>query len=102
MIDAAGNFAGVLTQNHAAGGLQHRANKFGLDEMDNQESKRLVGQLLKPMHRTIQPLLPLLEAGHYFIDCKHGCLPVLENSKVVGILNLSRFCEAQHSVAQSN
>ncbi|MBK8971661.1 MAG: CBS domain-containing protein [Hahellaceae bacterium] len=91
VVDATGTFVGVLTQKTMLREAFNIANKFGLDEMDNQESKRLVETIVERDAETIQPLLPLLEAGHYFIDCKHGCLPVLDHGKVVGILTSADF-----------
>ena len=40
---------------------------------------------------TIQPQLPLVDAGNYFVDSKHGCLPVVVNGKLEGIITSADF-----------
>ena len=40
---------------------------------------------------TVQPQLPLVNAGNYFVDSKHGCLPVVVNGKLEGIITSADF-----------
>ena len=40
---------------------------------------------------TIQPQLPLLNAGEFFVESKHGCLPVVVEGKLEGILTSADF-----------
>ena len=41
--------------------------------------------------RAIEPDIPLLEAANLMLDQKYGCLPVVEDGKLVGILTESDF-----------
>jgi CBS domain-containing membrane protein len=86
-----GEFAGILTQKAMLREAFNIANKFGMDDLEAQENKRLVETVMEKDAETIQAQLPLLEAGKYFIECKHGCLPVLDGGKVVGILTSADF-----------
>ena len=50
-----------------------------------------VAQVMVNDVETIQPQLPLIDAGNYFIDSKHGCLPVVVNGKLEGIITSADF-----------
>lgn len=86
-----GNYAGVVTQKAVLREAIDIANKFGLADMENQEGKRKVESFMEPDAETVQPALPLVEAGRFFTECKHGCLPVVEEGRVVGILTSADF-----------
>ncbi|MFE8070465.1 CBS domain-containing protein [Marinobacteraceae bacterium S3BR75-40.1] len=86
-----GDFIGLVTQKAVLREMMIVADHFGMDDLERQEKKKKVGELMETGVETIQPQLSLLEAGQYFIDCKHGCLPVLEGGKIVGILTSADF-----------
>ncbi len=86
-----GEYRGVLTQKAMLRGAFNIANRFGMDDLEAQENKRLVESIMECDAETVQAPLPLLEAGKYFIECKHGCLPVLDGGRVVGILTSADF-----------
>ena len=50
-----------------------------------------VAQVMVNDVETIQPQLPLIDAGNYFVDSKHGCLPVVVNGKIEGIITSADF-----------
>ncbi len=89
--DLTGCFEGVLTQKELLKQAFDIANKFGMADLDHQESKRKVRDFMCADARTIAPDTSLREAGEYFVASKYGCLPVLEGKKVVGILTSADF-----------
>lgn len=92
VVDAdSGEYVGLVTHRTVLREAIAIANKFGMAEMEHQESKRYVESLVERDAETVQVQLPLREAGEFFNESKHGCLPVLEEGKVVGILTSSDF-----------
>lgn len=69
--------------------------------------RTLVEEVMTSEIETADPELPLSAAAQVMFDNKFGCLPVLEDSKLVGILTESDFvryfCEAgaRHEVAEA-
>lgn len=96
-----GDYAGVLTQKAMLREAFTIANKFGMDELDAQEAKRQVQSIMETDAETIQPQLPLLEAGRFFLACRHGCLPVLEKGRIVGILTSADFVKLSVRLLES-
>lgn len=91
VVDANGELKGLVTQKSVLRETFLIASHFGMSELEYQEGKKLVADIMETAVETIQPQLPLLEAGRYFLECKHGCLPVVEDGKVVGILTSADF-----------
>lgn len=86
-----GDYVGVVTQKAILREALEIANKFGMADLEYQESKRLVDSIMEKDAETVQPQLSLRDAGRFFVESKHGCLPVLEGGKVVGILSSADF-----------
>ena len=86
-----GDFQGLVTQKTMLREVFRIADRFGMADFEHQANKKKVAELMDTGVETIQPQLPLLEAGRYFVSCKHGCLPVVDNGKIVGILTSADF-----------
>lgn len=86
-----GEFLGVITQKDL---LRHAFSvvaKAGLSQLEAVESTKKVGDVMTRDVETIQPQLALQEAGRFFMACKHGCLPVVVDGKLQGILTSADF-----------
>lgn len=86
-----GEFVGVVTQKAMLAEMLRIADKYGLQGIDRQTEKNAVADILGTDTETIQPQLPLVDAGRFFVERKHGCLPVLQEGKLVGILTSADF-----------
>ncbi len=95
-----GEFLGVVTQKAMLAEILRIADRYGLQEMQTLTERRVVADILGTDVETIQPQLPLADAGKFFMDCKHGCLPVLENGKLVGILTSADFVKLSISLLE--
>jgi len=91
VVNTEGQLIGLVTQKSVLRETFIIASRFGMSDLEYQENKKLVADIMETGLETIQPLLPLLEAGRYFTECKHGCLPVVDEGKVVGILTSADF-----------
>ncbi|MBZ5703002.1 MAG: CBS domain-containing protein [Acidobacteriia bacterium] len=58
----------------------------------------LVGRVMTPNPRTISPTATLLEAIAVFQELRHGCLPVVNGARLVGILTRWDLVEAFRQV----
>ena len=91
VLNEEGSFVGLLTQREVLKQAFDIANRFGMDELERQEKKRLVAEFMDETVETIKRSMPLYDVGEFFLQCKHGCLPVVEDSKIVGIITSSDF-----------
>ena len=91
VLDESGRLAGVLTHKGVLKQAIKIANKFGMDELERQENKILVGDVMDVEPESVQPQMALAMAGRYFLKSKHGCLPVVEEGCLVGILTSADF-----------
>jgi CBS domain-containing protein len=91
VVDGNGRLVGLLT--HAD--LLHAASSVFSDRQDDRNL--LIGQatvktIMQREVLTVDPSVPLLEAGKLMWDSKIGCLPVVQaDGKLVGILTEGDF-----------
>lgn len=86
-----GDFMGVITQREL---LRHAFTvvaKEGLARLEVVESSKSVAEVMTQDVETIQPQLSLKDAGRYFMECKQGCLPVVVDGRLKGILTSADF-----------
>lgn len=91
VVDAAGAFVGVVTQKAMLAEILRIADRHGLQELDREAELQSVAAILGKDVETIQPQLSLAAAGRFFLERRHGCLPVLEQGRLVGILTSADF-----------
>jgi len=91
VVGASGDFKGVVTQKAMLGEILRIVDRYGIKEMERQTEQRAVGEILGTDVEPIQQDLPLADAGKFFLTVKHGCLPVLDNGRLVGILTSAGF-----------
>jgi CBS domain-containing membrane protein len=62
---------------------------------DEEELRQSVvaGEIMRSNVRTVPPTMPVLEAARIMQRHKYGCLPVVEDGKIVGILTEADFLE---------
>lgn len=99
---ASGEFVGVITQKEL---LRHAfavVAKSGLSQLEAVEASKLVIDVMTRDVETIQPQLPLQEAGRFFMSCKHGCLPIVVDGKLLGILTSADFVKLSVKLLEGN
>ena len=91
VLDEDGQLAGMVSQRDLFRGALLRALGYG----SHAEKKMLDTVLVKEVMVTdlvmTSPKVSLLEAAHLMLERKIGCLPVLEDGKLVGILTEGDF-----------
>lgn len=91
VVNDKGELVGLVTQRVVLRETLLIASRFGIADLEYQEQKRLVADLMETGIETVQSEMPLLEAGRYFMECKHGCLPVVDDGQLVGIVTSADF-----------
>ncbi|CBL46619.1 CBS domain protein [gamma proteobacterium HdN1] len=97
-----GEFVGVITQKellrHAFGVVA----SVGIAELERAGENRKIADVMTRDVETIQPQLPLREAGKFFVACKHGCLPVVVDGRLLGILTSADFVKLSVTLLESH
>ena len=91
VVDGNGEYSGLVTQKEILRHAFAATAQSGLSQLQEIQSQVLVKEIMANDVETIQPQLPLLNAGEYFVESKHGCLPVVVEGKLVGILTSADF-----------
>ncbi|MBU2712149.1 CBS domain-containing protein [Zooshikella harenae] len=86
-----GDFLGVITQKHLLKEAFQQAKLFGSVDMWTFGRGVTVKSAYSKDVETVQPELPLSEAGKYFLETKYGCLPVVEQGKLIGLVTSVDF-----------
>ena len=86
-----GDYLGLITQKEILRHAFAATAQAGLAKLTEIQSQVPVSEIMATDVETIQPQLPLLNAGEYFVDSKHGCLPVVVDGKLQGILTSADF-----------
>ena len=91
IVDDEQQLVGLLNQKEVLRELFNIVNNRGTARMEYYESKVLVADVMRKDIEHIHPHMTLREAGEYFLKSHHGCLPVTEDGKLVGILSSGDF-----------
>lgn len=91
VIDEEGTLVGVVSQRDLFGGALLKALGYG-NRVRRQVFKSLaVKEVMSAKIETASPDDDVSDAARRMLDKKIGCLPVVENGKLVGILTESDF-----------
>lgn len=91
VVDEDGNLAGVVSQRDLFHSGLLKALGYGTHAMQKTLDGMLVKEVMTTNLITTGPDTPLKQAAGLMVQHKIGCLPVLEGSKLVGIVTESDF-----------
>ncbi|MCL6417191.1 CBS domain-containing protein [Aestuariirhabdus sp. Z084] len=86
-----GQFLGLLSQKHVLREAFYLAKTSGDVDLANLGNGIQVKEVYSSGVVSATPDTSLEEAGRFFLNSKHGCLPVLEDKKIVGIVTSVDF-----------
>ncbi|RBO85963.1 CBS domain-containing protein [Marinomonas aquiplantarum] len=92
---------GMLTQREYLRHAFHLVSQFGTQQLSKKEQQTPISNAMNKDILTISPDMALDTAAEFFIDNKYGCLPVLEDDKLVGILTPVDFVKLAHKMLNS-
>jgi CBS domain-containing protein len=91
VVDSDGKLAGIVTQRDLFQSGLLRALGYGLHARAQTLDSLAVKEAMKAEVLTTTPMTPLADAARLMLDHKVGCLVVMEDAKIVGILTESDF-----------
>jgi len=89
VLDEDGNLAGIVSQRDLFRGALLRALGYGSRAEEQMLRTVLVKEAMSEPVRTASPDTSVREAARLMLDHRVGCLPVVENGKLVGIISES-------------
>ena len=87
VVDQNGKLVGVVTEKSLIYAAPTPTTTLSVFEVDYILSRVTVGQVMRMSVITVGPGLPIEEAARVMVDHRIGCLPVVENGELVGIIS---------------
>ena len=87
VLDEDGGLVGIVTEKSLVYASPTPTTTLSVFEVDYILSRTSVGQVIQGSVITVGPDLPIEEAARVMIDHRIGCLPVVEDEKLVGIIS---------------
>jgi acetoin utilization protein AcuB len=87
VVDADGHLVGIVTEKSLVYASPTSTTTLSIFEVDYILSRTKVGRMAPGEVVTVRPDLPIEEAARVMIDHRIGCLPVVEDDKLVGIIS---------------
>ena len=91
VLDDDGDLAGIVSQRDLFRGALVKALGYGSSQQDKVMGMLVVKEVMQTDVVTATPEMPIREAAQAMIERKIGCLPVLKDGKLVGILTEGDF-----------
>lgn len=91
VVDANGMFTGLITHRDLLGAMVSKLAEIDDAAQDELFSGILIQEIMRKDVTFISPDLPLRKAAELLLDHKYGCLPVVAEHKLIGILTESDF-----------
>jgi len=87
VLDENGDLVGIVTEKSLVYASPTPSTTLSVFEVDYILSRTKVGQVIQGDVITVGPDLPIEEAARVMIDHRIGCLPVLKDRKLIGIIS---------------
>ena len=98
IVNDNGECVGMLTQREYLRYAFYLVSQFGTQQITKKEEQTPISKAMSQDMLTIAPDIDLSTAAEFFIENKYGCLPVVENDKLVGILTPVDFVKLAHTL----
>lgn len=87
VLDQDGKLVGVVSEKSLRQAAPTPITTLSVFEVDYILSHTKIGQIIHGPVITVEPDIPIEEAARKMIDHRIGCLPVVENEKLIGIIS---------------
>lgn len=87
VLDGDGKLVGVVTEKSLVYAAPTPLVTMSVFEVDYILSRMRVGDIIEHPVITVTPEMPIEEAARIMVDHRIGCLPVVENDELVGIIS---------------
>ncbi len=82
---------GMLTQKVMIAQVMKIISVFGASALERKEKQTLVSEIMSTDFDSVGPQEPLIDIAKFFLTNRHGCMPVVSDDKLVGLLTSSDF-----------
>ena len=86
-----GHFVGMLTQKKVLSSAISIITDKGFSYLQEEESKKSIADLMDTQVPVASSDMTLLEAAQFFVNNRHGCLAIVDDNKVVGVVTSGDF-----------
>jgi len=87
VVDQAGKLVGIVTEKDLVYAAPTPTSSLSVFEVNYILSRMTVRQVMKTSVVTVGPDLPIEEAARVMVDHRIGCLPVVQNDDLIGIIS---------------
>jgi len=87
VLDENGKLAGIVTEKSLVYASPTPTTTLSVFEVDYILSRTKIGQVIQGPVITVGPDLPIEEAARLMVDHRIGCLPVVEDDELIGIIS---------------
>ena len=87
VVDENGKLVGIVTEKSLVYASPISATTLSVFEVDYILSRTKIGQIIQGPVVAVGPDLPIEEAARVMVDHRIGCLPVVEDDELVGIIS---------------
>lgn len=91
VVNSDGDVVGLVSQRDLIRRVLYTSEELTLNEQRDLLQEMLVQEIMVPDPETVDPETEIDEAGRIMLDNKLGCLPVVEDEHLVGILTEADF-----------
>lgn len=102
VLDEEGMFLGLVTHRDLLAYTVSRLAEIEAEEQDEIESCIMVGDIMRTDVATTTADMLLCDAAEQLYRHKYGCLPVLKNGKLVGIITEADFLRLAIALLQNH
>ncbi|MEP0073855.1 MAG: CBS domain-containing protein [Marinomonas sp.] len=93
---------GMLTQREYLRHAFHLVSQFGTQQISKKEQQTPIANAMNKDILTVSPDMKLSAAAEFFIENKYGCLPVIQENKLVGILTPVDFVKLANKMLKES
>jgi len=91
VVDRDGELVGLVSHRDLARGILGRIDDVPIGVEEDILRRRRVGEIMVTEPETVEPDARLRDAAEIMLEDKIGCLPVVEGTRLVGILTEADF-----------
>lgn len=97
-----GCFFGMVTQKSVLAKTMYLLDKYGVNALQRREKQVPVSELVDKDVVFANETMPLTEAARFFLNNRHGCLPIVDdNNQLQGIVTSSDFVRLSLTLLES-
>nr|WP_325050648.1 CBS domain-containing protein [Pseudoalteromonas sp. T1lg10] len=96
------HLVGMLTQKVIIAQVMKIISVFGADALERKEKQTPVSEIMLTRFDTVDSSDQLIDIAKFFLNNRHGCMPVLEAKKLVGVLTSSDFVRLSISLMEKS